>query len=271
VRAALRGFDNGGLIVKAELSQLIALQNADTCIRKLKAELDAVPGRRAEIEKEFDQRAFEFKGAEGERDAAHDKRTQLEAELVETRQKAEHADRALMASTNEKEYTAAIREADAARKHASQLETQILEQMEALEGSEKKMAELEPQVATLRAERDEKLAAFDEQVKREAEELEACRRDRERLLSELPKPMGTLYNRISARIRDGIAMAEARNGSCTACFMALRPQVMSEVRRGDEIITCENCNRILYYVPTGAATGENRSVSANASPEVATH
>jgi RNase P subunit RPR2 len=68
-------------------------------------------------------------------------------------------------------------------------------------------------------------------------------------------------------------MAEARNGSCTACFMALRPQVMSEVRRGDEIITCENCNRILYYVPTGTATtgGENRSVSANASPEVARH
>jgi predicted nucleic acid-binding Zn-ribbon protein len=240
--------------VKAELSQLIALQNADTCIRKLKAELDAVPERRAEIEKEFDQRAFEFKGAEGERDAARDKRTQLEAELAETRQKAEHADRALMASTNEKEYTAAIREADAARKHASQLETQILEQMEALEGGEKKMAELEPQVATLRAERDEKLASFDQQVQREAEELEACRRDRERLLAELPKPMGALYNRISARIRDGVAVAEAKNGACTACRMSLRPQIMSMIRRGEEIVTCDNCNRILYHAGATPAT-----------------
>jgi predicted nucleic acid-binding Zn-ribbon protein len=45
-------------------------------------------------------------------------------------------------------------------------------------------------------------------------------------------------------------VAEARNGSCSACFMSLRPQVMSEVRLGEEIITCDNCNRILYYVPT---------------------
>jgi predicted nucleic acid-binding Zn-ribbon protein len=75
------------------------------------------------------------------------------------------------------------------------------------------------------------------------------------LLSTLPKQMSALYNRISARIRDGIAVAEARNGSCTACFMALRPQVMAEVRRGDEVIICDNCNRILYYVPAEAARG----------------
>jgi predicted nucleic acid-binding Zn-ribbon protein len=31
--------------------------------------------------------------------------------------------------------------------------------------------------------------------------------------------------------------------------MALRPQLMSQIRRGDEIIICDNCNRILYYQP----------------------
>jgi predicted nucleic acid-binding Zn-ribbon protein len=236
--------------VKVELKQLIALQNADTCIRRLKAELDAVPERRAEIDKEFDQRAFEFKTAESQRDTARERRTTLETEVAETRQKAEHADRALMASTNEKEYTAAIREADAARKHASQLETQILEQMELVEGAEKRMAELEPEVAKLRAERDEHVATFERQVESENRELEDCRRERERLLAELPKPMGAMYDRISKRIKDGIAVAEAKNGSCTACFMSLRPQVMSIVRRGDEIVTCDNCNRILYYAGT---------------------
>jgi len=85
------------------------------------------------------------------------------------------------------------------------------------------------------------------------QELETTRRERERLLSELPKAMSSLYNRISARIRDGIAVAEARNGACTACFMALRPQVMADVRRGNEVITCDNCNRILYYAPEKSA------------------
>jgi len=69
------------------------------------------------------------------------------------------------------------------------------------------------------------------------------------LLRELPKTTSALYKRISARIRDGVALAEARNGACMACYMSLRPQIMSEVRRGEEIITCDNCNRILYYAP----------------------
>ena len=47
--------------MKAELQQLVALQKLDTSIRKLQAELEATPQRRAEIEKEFDQRAFEIR------------------------------------------------------------------------------------------------------------------------------------------------------------------------------------------------------------------
>ena len=54
--------------MKAELSQLIALQNADTNIRRLQAEIESIPERRAEIEKEFDQRASEIRALEMRRD-----------------------------------------------------------------------------------------------------------------------------------------------------------------------------------------------------------
>ncbi|HEY0404260.1 MAG TPA: C4-type zinc ribbon domain-containing protein [Pyrinomonadaceae bacterium] len=239
--------------MKAELEQLIALQNTDTNIRRLRADIQAIPQRRAEIEKEFDQRAFEIRSIEARRDTARSERTRLDTELAEQRARAERADRNLMSSKNEHEYTAAIREADAARKAASQLETQILEQMEILEQSEGQLQERAPEVERLRGEMETRLAEFEEQTKRQETELVAARQERERLLATLPKPMSTLYNRISARIRDGIAVAEARNGSCTACFMSLRPQMMAEVRRGDEIITCDNCNRILYYVPAESA------------------
>ena len=99
--------------------------------------------------------------------------------------------------------------------------------------------------------------AFDKQAKAQQKLLEQAHEDRERLTRELPKATSALYKRISSRIRDGVAVAEARNGACTACYMALRPQIMSQVRRGDEVITCDNCNRILYYAPNrgGAAGG----------------
>jgi predicted nucleic acid-binding Zn-ribbon protein len=239
--------------VKAELEQLIALQNADTNIRKLEAELGAIPQRRAEIESEFDQRAFEFKELETRRDDARAARLQLDKDLAEQRARAEKAERDLMSSTNSKAYEAAIRESDAAKKRISELETKILEQMEAGEQAEKSLGEREPEFARLREERDEQLRGFEAQTAARAEELAALRAERERLFAELPPLARSHYKRISARIRDGIAVAEARNNSCSACFMSLRPQVMAQIRRGDEIIFCDNCNRILYYVPAEQA------------------
>jgi hypothetical protein len=55
-----------------------------------------------------------------------------------------------------------------------------------------------------------------------------------------------LYERIRAR-RPAPAVAEVRNGLCTACNIQLRPQRYNEIRTGNELIICENCNRILYY------------------------
>jgi predicted nucleic acid-binding Zn-ribbon protein len=233
--------------VKAELAQLIALQNADNNTRTLQAEIESIPQRRAEIEKEFDQRASEIRALEETRDAAFHERARLETEIFEQKQRAERADRNLMAAKKPDEYTAAIREADAARKQISALETQVLEQMEAFEGAEKELAERAPEVEKLRGEMEASFKAFDEQAKAQQQQLEKGRAEHERLLRELPKTTSALYNRISARIRDGIALAEARNGACMACYMSLRPQIMADVRRGEEIITCDNCNRILYY------------------------
>jgi len=239
--------------VKAELAQLIALQKTDTNIRRLQADIESIPERRAEIEKEFDQRAFEIRGLEERRDAAFHERSRLEKEIFEQKQRAERADRNLMAAKKPDEYTAAIREADAARKQISTFETQVLEQMEAFEAAEKELSERAPEVEKLRVDMEARSQAFDEQVSRQQQELDAARADRERMMKELPKAMGALFNRISARIRDGVAVAEARNGACTACYMALRPQIMADVRRGSEVITCDNCNRILYYEPNTAA------------------
>jgi predicted nucleic acid-binding Zn-ribbon protein len=239
--------------VKAELAQLISLQNADTNIRQLQTEIESIPDRRAEIEKEFDQRAFEIRAMEERRDIARHERTRLETEIFEQKQRAERADRNLMAAKKPEEYTAAIREADAARKQISAFETQVLEQMEISEQAEKELAERAPEVEKLRGEMEASFKAFDQQAKAQQKLLEQAHEDRDRLTRELPKATSALYKRISSRIRDGVAVAEARNGACTACYMALRPQIMSQVRKGDEVITCDNCNRILYYAPNLAA------------------
>ncbi len=247
--------------MKAELELLIALQNVDMGIRRLQSELESIPRRRAEIESEFDQRAFEFKALQQSGETARETRGTLDRELAEQRTRMEKAERDLMASNNAKVYEAAIRERDAAKKHIGELETKVLEQMEAAETAEKTLAEREPEFARLRAEHEERLRAFEEQTHSWSEEVESRRRERERMFTSLPPGIKAIYQRIVARIRNGVALAEARNGACTACRMTLRPQLMSQIRRGDEVIICDNCNRILYYA-TSAEQTQGSHVSA---------
>ena len=249
--------------MKAELQKLIALQNLDTTIRKLEKDLEAIPDRRAEIEGEFDQRAFEIRALENRRDEAKHTRARLENDVVEQRGKVERAERNLMSSKKQDEYTAAIREADAARKLISTLETQILEQMESLEQVEAALTERAVEIASLNSDREARLKSFDDESQIYSERLTVARRERDQLFLNLPKSLSSQYGRIATRIRDGVAVAEARNRSCTACFMSLRPQVMSEIRRGDEVITCDNCGRILYYVHSEAVQTDSVAARPN--------
>jgi predicted nucleic acid-binding Zn-ribbon protein len=56
-----------------------------------------------------------------------------------------------------------------------------------------------------------------------------------------------------ARKRNGIAVAEARDGVCTICHVRLRPQVFNSIRRNDSILQCDHCNRIMFFAVTPAA------------------
>ena len=42
-------------------------------------------------------------------------------------------------------------------------------------------------------------------------------------------------------------MAEVRKAACGACFRSLTPHAMQEIRRGEAIMICEACGRILIF------------------------
>ena len=48
------------------------------------------------------------------------------------------------------------------------------------------------------------------------------------------------------KARKGIGVAEVADGRCTICNIGLRPQFYQDVKKGDSVLSCENCQRILY-------------------------
>lgn len=235
--------------MKAELEKLIDLQKTDTNIRRLKNLVSTAEERRAEIEQEFEQHAFSIREIQNRRDTLNAEKAELERQIAENKTYLERTDRNLKNAQNQKEYETAMRETDALQKQIIASETQTVEKMTAVEEVEKELEERADEIATLDKKHDEATAAFESANKATRKELESELKKREKVFITLPAQLASVYDRMTARSRDGIAVAEVVNGSCSACFMSLRPQMQVEVKRGDQIITCESCTRILYVAP----------------------
>jgi predicted nucleic acid-binding Zn-ribbon protein len=48
-------------------------------------------------------------------------------------------------------------------------------------------------------------------------------------------------------------VAEIRKAACGACFRSLTPHAMQEARKGEAIMVCEACDRILIYIEGGSS------------------
>src|SRR5690606_35570897 len=59
-----------------------------------------------------------------------------------------------------------------------------------------------------------------------------------------------------SRCRNGGEVAQARDGICTICHVRLRPQIFNTVRRNEQIIQCDSCQRILYFLPPASSQTE---------------
>jgi predicted nucleic acid-binding Zn-ribbon protein len=235
--------------VKAELEKLIDLQKTDTNIRRLKKAIETADQRRAEIEQEFEQHASSLREIQAQRDREQAERNELEKQIAENKTYLERADRNLKHAQNQKEYETAMRETDALQKQIGTLETAVLEKITAVEEVEKILEERAEEINSLESKRASAVGAFDKEITKARKEFETESAKRQEIFVTLPKNLAAVYDRFAQRSKDGIAVAEVVNGSCSACFMSLRPQMQLEVKRGDQIITCENCARILYIQP----------------------
>ncbi len=242
-----------------ELEKLIALQKTDTNIRKLKKAIETAEERRAIIEQEFEMHASSIREIQGRREKSQAGRADLERQIAENKTYLDRADRNLKGSQNQKEYETAMRETDALQKQISALETQVLERMTEIEEVEGVLAERSNEINSLESNRGKAVKEFEKELAADQKELEKELKSRHEVFTTLPAQMASVYNRMAQRSRDGIAVAEVIGGSCSACFMKLRPQMQVELKTTDKIMTCENCTRILYVVTEPQAAAQDAS------------
>lgn len=147
-----------------------------------------------------------------------------------------------------KEYTAMQHEITTAQDVVRGFEDQILELLvqqddvtSSIKTAEDALAEERKTTSAARKKTETDAARLEKEI---AELQTAREAERQKLPPEALK----LFDSV-ARSRKGSAVAEVRDGHCTACHVRLRPQFFNEVRRGDKLVRCESCQRILVFIP----------------------
>jgi len=250
--------------VHPELKAVIELQQADLRIAELTAEVDALPVQIETLQAQLNE--FIHAHEERKKHLATNlkERKDLEGDVKVIQEKiSRHKDQLYQVKTND-QYRAMLHEIEGEETKVRRIEDTILEKVIEAEDLQKKIQEaassLEGEQARVAAE----TGRLKSQRLEDAEERGRLQARREELAGTLSEAVRTLYERIRAG-RRGVALAEVRDGLCTACNVRLRPQVYNEVRTNQAVLTCDNCSRIIYYLePPPAQTGDAGDQGAEA-------
>jgi predicted nucleic acid-binding Zn-ribbon protein len=152
--------------------------------------------------------------------------------------------------TNPKDLERMQQELVSLERRITTLEDEELEVMERLEAAQmeldratSELAETDVRLAGLASARDQKLAAIDE-------ELASVAAERVPTAEGLPADLVALYDRLREQ-KGGVGAAALRARACGGCQLTVDNAEIAVIRAAadDEVIRCEECQRILVRTP----------------------
>ena len=143
-----------------------------------------------------------------------------------------------------KEYQAVGREIAAARKQVTELEEQVLQKIAQLEEVSSEIVASQATLAELELNSEQRRSEKQAEIDKVQQDVDADIQRREAITKELPASLLKRYNSLRDQ-RRGQALAIARDGFCQGCNMHLPPQLYNSLFKGDELLACPHCQRVL--------------------------
>ena len=234
-----------------DLEHLIHLQDLDLAAERARRRIADIPSAQQALDARLEQQTGALADVKARIAAGQTARREIEKELAAIQTRLSKYKDQLMAVKTNKEYQAMQKEIAVAEREVRSHEDRLLERMEE---ADLLAAELKKAEAALKAEQGAvagEQKVLDQERGSLEQEIARLSASRDTLAAQLSKPALDLFEQL-ARHRKGHAMSEARAGLCMECHVKLRPQIFNEARRNDSLIQCDNCSRILYFIPTAA-------------------
>jgi len=244
--------------VSPSIEKLLIIQERDRRVLQLDQELKRIPDERAEIEARAKAATSRLEELKLKARQIESERKELENQVAAKRELINKWRAQQVLTKKNEEYQALTHEIENAEKEIFKIEDKELDLMET---AEKLAAEIrkEQQVLTeVSAVSQRQRQTLDQREAAIKAEMEKLKADRGTLCKDVDPSMMSRYERIMRHRKDS-AVVPVQHGICGGCHLQIPPQVMHQAKSGEELVTCDQCGRILYWsrefepVPQGAS------------------
>jgi hypothetical protein len=231
--------------VQAELEKLLILQDRDQKIRQIGLEIKTLPQQRKNLEAQLAATAASLESLKQRARQLEVDRKKLELD-VGTRQSSISRLKTQQYETRKNdEFQAMGHEIERYEKEIVQLEDQELELMEQADKLRGEISTAEKTAAAGRDSVNRQLADLEEKSRTLQTQLERLKNERVQLAQNIDEDVMERYERLFASKGD-VAVVAVEHGVCTGCHMKVTTATVVRAKSGHEIVSCEQCGRILY-------------------------
>jgi predicted nucleic acid-binding Zn-ribbon protein len=241
--------------MKADLAKLIALQDIDRQLHELEVSTRQFPERVAELEGQVAVVRKAVSDLEGRQTQTEQERAAIIAAAQEADEGLQRSQERLSSITTNREYDA-IHTEIATREQAKQ---SAKGRLQALEDDDKKLGasieEARGNAAKFEQEHGPQISELHEKIATIDAQRQALMARRQEALAAIPGPVLRTYERIRKRRAgsDVLSFVGPQARSCACCHMVLQPQLLSDLRTGVRLTTCQSCGSILVWQDATAA------------------
>lgn len=232
--------------MKDKIGDLIALQDCDNKIREIMNKKNEGPSRIKKLAEDLDAITKEFQEKHDRLDLLRKDGRKIDQEIQELEEKIEKSNIKLTIIKSNKEYKAVLKEIDDLKHAKFQIEDKAIQVMEELEELEEICNENKEKEVELRKAFEGDKEEIERELEALDEELKILNAKRENFTDAIDQDLLKKY----LYLRDhkaGQAISPVLGGVCQICHMNIPPQAFNELIRGDSLMTCTNCNRIIYW------------------------
>jgi predicted nucleic acid-binding Zn-ribbon protein len=225
---------------------LLALQDADLELMRLRKQLDELPEKRSILEIRAKRRQVETIRSKAELlvQKLQAKLRGHRDELATLTEKIDAEQSKLMSTTDHRQVQALSREIDGLKRRREKVETDSAEIAGRVEKAETQAATIDAELERIDAREKELIAVFQQEggsIQQRIVKLEA---DRATYAGGLDADLLARYEDARAS-KSGIGVGRLESSGCTACRMALPAERVAELESGEDIGVCPACRRLI--------------------------